>query len=160
VELGCGTGVNSLWLARHGFQVTGVDISREAIRRARRRAQVAGLPVRFLVADLTAPGVLRGPYDFFFDRGCYHAVRRADGLAYFHVLEQSTRPGTIGLVLLGNAAEPEDPVGPPVLQEAAVRAEWGQLFEIVSLRPFRFDARRPEDRRYLGWSCLVKRRSP
>jgi hypothetical protein len=37
--------------------------------------------------------------------------------------------------------------------------EWGRPFEIVPLRPFRFDARRPGEKRYLGWSCLLRRRS-
>lgn len=35
LELGCGSGVNSHWLAREGGRVTGIDISGEALARAR-----------------------------------------------------------------------------------------------------------------------------
>jgi SAM-dependent methyltransferase len=159
VELGCGTGASSIWLARRGFRVTGVDLSPVAIRRARRRAREAGVSVRFVVADLTVSGVLDGRYDFFFDRGCYHAVRLADGPAYFRTLAAITSPGALGLVLLGNAAEAEDPPGPPVLTEHEVRTEWGRLGDIIHLRPFRFDAGLADPKRYLGWSCLVRRRN-
>ena len=57
---------------------------------------------------------------------------------------------------MGNAAEPEDAAGPPVLEAWQIRDEWSEWFDIIGLRPFRFDAR-PGDRRYLGWSCLVRK---
>lgn len=39
VDVACGLGQNALWLARHGYQVLGVDISHVALQRARRRAR-------------------------------------------------------------------------------------------------------------------------
>lgn len=157
VEIGCGTGSNAVWLASRGFEVTAVDLSPLAIRLARRRARAAGVAVNFLVADVTDPAFAPGRFDFFFDCGCYHAVRLADGPGYLRFVERVTRPGAFGLVLLGNAAEPEDEVGPPVLNEGQVRAEWGRRFDILHLRPFRFDPRRQGEKRYLGWSCWVRR---
>jgi len=157
LEAGCGTGGNAVWLASRGFDVVAVDLSRVALRRARRCAAAAGVGVRFVAADLTDAALsLGGPFDFFFDRGCYHAVRLADGPAYLRTLRRLTRPGALGLVLMGNAAEPEDAVGPPVLTEAEVRAEWGSTFDLVRLRAFRFDPSH-DNKRYLGWSCLVRR---
>ena len=35
VDLGCGTGLNAIYLVRHGWEVTGVDGAAAAIRRAR-----------------------------------------------------------------------------------------------------------------------------
>jgi SAM-dependent methyltransferase len=139
VELGCGTGSNAVWLARQGFDVTAVDLSSLAVERARRRAEEAGVPVRFLVADvLQPPEDLVGPFDFFFDRGCYHVVRRDDVRAYLATLQRLTQPGSVGLVLAGNATEAHDP-GPPVVSEEEIRAELGSLFEVLRLRAFRFD---------------------
>jgi SAM-dependent methyltransferase len=158
VDLGCGTGASAVWLARQGFDVTGVDPSPLPVRRARRRAARAGVAVRFVAGDLTRPGVMAGPYDFFFDGGCYHAVRLADAGAYLRALERITRPGSLGLVLTGNAAEPEEDDGPPVLEAWQIRAELGAVFDIVELHPFRFEALRWGGRRYLGWSCLLRRR--
>ena len=157
VDFGCGTGASAVWLARQGFRVTAVDLSSWAIRRARRRAAAAEVEVDFRIGDMTAPGLVCGPCEFFFDGGCYHAVRRANAAGYFRAVEQITRPRAWGLVLAGNAAEPEDEDGPPVLEEWEIRQEWGQGFDIVQLRPFRFDPPRGGGKRYLGWSCVLRK---
>ena len=51
LDLSCGPGVNSLWLAQQGWRVTGVDWSKAAIAQARRAASELGLAVTFEVAD-------------------------------------------------------------------------------------------------------------
>jgi SAM-dependent methyltransferase len=43
LDLGCGEGADAIWLARRGWHVTGVDVSRIALERAAAAAQVAGL---------------------------------------------------------------------------------------------------------------------
>jgi len=157
LELGCGTGASAVWLAQQGFAVTALDLSPLAIDQARQRADEAGVAVRFLVADVMRPSAeLTGFFDFFFDRGCYHVVRREDVGAYLETLRRLTHPGTVGLVLTGNAREPHTP-GPPVVTEQQIRVELGSLFEIVQLREFRFDQVEADGTRFLGWSCLVRR---
>jgi SAM-dependent methyltransferase len=157
VELGCGTGTNAVWLAQQGFDVTALDLSAEAIGRARQRAAAAGVAVRFLTADVLDPPELGGLFAFLFDRGCYHTVRRIDTDRFLRTLERITAPGTLGLVLTGNAKEVMDP-GPPVVSEEEIRAELGQVFEIVWLREFRFDQLAGSTARPLAWSCFVRRR--
>ena len=111
------------------------------------------------VADvLNPPTQLVGPFDFFFDRGCYHVVRRDDVTAYLKTLRRLTRAGSLGLVLTGNAREPHQP-GPPVLTEEQIRQEVGRLFEIVQLREFRFDQVEADGSRFLGWSCFLRRKA-
>src|SRR5260370_14518015 len=53
LDLGCGTGTNSIYLARHGWETTGVDFVPRAIAQARRKAAAAGASPRFLVGDVT-----------------------------------------------------------------------------------------------------------
>lgn len=57
VDLGCGTGSLSVVLAELGYRVVGVDVSREMIRRGRRKAEAVGAPATFHLADATAPPV-------------------------------------------------------------------------------------------------------
>ncbi|HZU34891.1 MAG TPA: class I SAM-dependent methyltransferase [Gemmataceae bacterium] len=158
LELGCGTGTNAVWLARHGFRVTAVDLSHQAIAQARRKAALAAVTVDFRVGDLADPTLLTGPFDFFFDCGCYGATRRVDAAGYLRTLARVLRPGAHGLLLVGNAHEPEDAVGPPVMSEAQLYRELEPGFTLMRLRPFRFDAR-PRGKRYLGWACLLRRRN-
>ncbi len=77
LEVGCGTGTNALWLAKHGFDVLGVDLSPLAIDRARARMSDGSRAGRFEVLDFLKDPP-EGPFDFVFDRGCFH-VRRVRG---------------------------------------------------------------------------------
>src|SRR6185312_2198551 len=48
LELGCGTGTNSVWLAQQGFEVTGIDLAPLAVEKAEQRARAAGVEVQFV----------------------------------------------------------------------------------------------------------------
>lgn len=55
LDLGCGEGGDSIWLARRGWQVTGVDISTTALARSESAARRIGIPggqIRWLAGDL------------------------------------------------------------------------------------------------------------
>jgi SAM-dependent methyltransferase len=157
LELGCGTGSNSVWLAQHGFEVTGVDVAPLAVERAEERARGAGVKVQFVVADVLDMPELNGPFEFFFDRGCYHAVRRVAPAQYAPAAARQVAAGGRGLILAGNAREPHDP-GPPVVTEEQIRDELGLAFRILDLHEFRFDEVPGVPERFLGWSCVVEKR--
>jgi methyl halide transferase len=157
LELGCGTGTNSVWLAQQGFEVTGIDLAPLAVERAEKRAHAAGVQVHFAVADVLDLPDLGGPFAFFFDRGCYHAVRRIAPQKYAPAVARQLASGGRGLILAGNACEPHDP-GPPVVTEEQIRDELGLAFQILDLHEFRFDEAPNIPERFLGWSCLVEKR--
>jgi hypothetical protein len=54
LDIGTGRGVWGVQLARRGWQVTGVDMVEKALRRARERAEEAGVDLRLLQGDVTA----------------------------------------------------------------------------------------------------------
>ncbi|MBL8797283.1 MAG: class I SAM-dependent methyltransferase [Planctomycetia bacterium] len=158
LDLGCGSGIHSVWLAQQGFEVTGLDLSPLAIDLARQRAAAAGVRVEFLARDLLAPGSLGTTYEFFLDRGCYHIVRKLDRTAYLRNVANWTAPGALGLVLTGNAREPQSP-GPPVVTEEEFRAEWSGAFDVLWLREGRFDpGPRDTGPPPLAWAGLLRRR--
>src|SRR5258708_37478437 len=51
LDIGCGTGTTSLYLAEKGWQVVGVDFIPAAIRMVRRKAQQAGQRIAFHIGD-------------------------------------------------------------------------------------------------------------
>ncbi|MCL1692405.1 MAG: methyltransferase domain-containing protein [Actinomycetia bacterium] len=53
LDLGCGQGRNSFWLASRGFTVTGLDLSPVAIEQAAAVAEEFGVDVSFESVDLT-----------------------------------------------------------------------------------------------------------
>ena len=56
LDIGCGTGHDAIYCARHGWTVTGVDAVGRALRAARLNAGQAGADIRFLHADIASPG--------------------------------------------------------------------------------------------------------
>jgi SAM-dependent methyltransferase len=93
LDLGCGTGTNSLYLARHGWGVVGVDLAATAVRQARHKAKEAGLAVDFYTADVTRLDFLEPPFDFALDIGCFHALDDQGWVRYRDQLLRLLRPG-------------------------------------------------------------------
>jgi len=56
VSIADGEGRNSVWLAELGLEVTGIEISAVAIEKARHLAAARKINVRFIQADMLAPG--------------------------------------------------------------------------------------------------------
>jgi ubiquinone/menaquinone biosynthesis C-methylase UbiE len=63
VDLGCGTGSQTLLLASAGHEVVGVDYSPKMIEAARSKAAGAGMDARFEVADAASPGLPPETFD-------------------------------------------------------------------------------------------------
>lgn len=98
LDLGCGTGSQSLYLARHGLNVVGVDFSSTAIARARDQARRAGLSVDFQMADVTRLEFLREPFDLVLDLGCFHGLDAAGRARCVRNLARLTRAGSVFLL--------------------------------------------------------------
>jgi len=51
IDIGCGTGRHTIELTKRGYNVTGVDLSENQIKRAREKAQEAGVTIDFQIQD-------------------------------------------------------------------------------------------------------------
>jgi SAM-dependent methyltransferase len=74
LDLGCGSGIWGIELARRGWQVTGVDLVKKALVRGEHRVRDAGVDVRLVQGDVTelrASGVGDG-YRLVLDTGTFH----------------------------------------------------------------------------------------
>ena len=71
LDVGCGLGTQSIYLAERGFAVDGIDFQENALARARTRASAASANCRFEWADVTQASS-RDPYDLIIDHGCFH----------------------------------------------------------------------------------------
>lgn len=93
LDLGCGTGTNAITLAKHGWKVTGVDFSAKAIKRARQKANAAGVKVEFIVGDVADLSLLNGPYDYALDIGCLLSLSSKAREGYAKGLKRLVKPG-------------------------------------------------------------------
>jgi len=82
IDLGCGTASNAIFLAQHGFDVTGADYSPAAIALCQERGAAAGVAVRWIQDDLTNLQHVAGPFDLLVDWGVYDDLSLEDRRAY------------------------------------------------------------------------------
>lgn len=126
VDIGCGTGTQSVWLAKEGFDVVGVDVVNKPITRARRRAAEAGVDARFFVADAAGSTPDLGePFSLLLDYGCLHSVPGAvrDGLVRTYA--RYAAPGARLLLFAFAARRGPGPGGAsPEELERRLGAEW------------------------------------
>ncbi|MEK6918570.1 MAG: class I SAM-dependent methyltransferase [Nanoarchaeota archaeon] len=64
LDVGCGEGYNSIFLAKHGFDVTGIDFSRKAINYSKENSTRSGTKVNFKVMDALNIGQMNETFDF------------------------------------------------------------------------------------------------
>jgi len=157
LDIGCGTGEDSVWLARQGFAATGCDISKTAITRAKEKAALAKVDCTFHTADFLEDRLPGLPFDFAFDRGCLHCIKDGSDRRRFaeKVADHLTEAG-LWLSLIGNADEPEREVGPPQLPAGEVAAAVESRFEILSLEAGHFGS--GQDHPPRAWICLMRKR--
>src|SRR5215813_7054580 len=78
LDLGTGSGIWAIELAKRGWQVTGVDIVDKALQRARDRVARAGVDIRLVRGDVTAlraAGIGSG-FRLVLDTGTFHDLKR------------------------------------------------------------------------------------
>jgi SAM-dependent methyltransferase len=95
LDLGCGTGDNSIYLAKHGWQVTGVDFVAKAVEKARAKAEANKLTVNFARADVTrlsSEGVGTN-FGLIVDNGCLHGMSPEDRNTYVREVTAVAAPG-------------------------------------------------------------------
>ena len=98
LDLGCGTGTNVITLAQHGWQVSGVDYVKRAVRQARLKAHRAGVSAEFFANDVTKLDYIHGVFDLVLDIGCFHSLNTAEKQAFLDNLTRLTDPGSYYLL--------------------------------------------------------------
>ncbi|MCK4656941.1 MAG: methyltransferase domain-containing protein [candidate division Zixibacteria bacterium] len=83
VDLGCGAGNYAVWLTQQGFEVTGIDISKEAVGHAEKLAAQAAVSCHFAVCDLLGDvSGYHGSFDLAIDWEVLHHIFPKDRPQY------------------------------------------------------------------------------
>lgn len=99
VELGCGTGYVSAWMARRGARVSAIDVSAGQLATARRLAGEHGVDIRFEEGNAEALPFADGAFDFAISE--YGAAIWCDPQVWLREAWRVLRPGG-QLVFLGH----------------------------------------------------------
>ena len=137
LDIGCGLGDNAVYLARNGYQVTGLDISPTALKTADQRAKDAGVDVKFAVADSTKLDGYTDAFDTVIDSGMFHCLDDDGRRSYAAAVHRATRPGATLLLSCFSDANPvgEEWPRPAVSEETLRDVLGGAGWDIASLEP-------------------------
>ena len=97
LDIGGGPGRNALFLARHGFAVTVVDISTVGLQRATADAAADNLPIIAIIGDITKLG-LKDDYDVIIMTYVLHLIDTTAATNLITDIQAHTKPN--GLVLI------------------------------------------------------------
>lgn len=133
LDLGCGSGWDTIGLDRAGYDATGVDISPAAVDIAGERAAEHGSKARFMVGDVRRLDLPDSHFDLLTDRGCFHHFGPEDRTSYVAQAARLLRPG--GLLFLRGSRIDSFPFK-PVTQTEIDRHFAPSEFEAGDIHPF------------------------
>lgn len=137
VELGCGTGYVSGWMARRGARVTALDVSAQQLATAKRLAAQHGAAITFLNANAEDTGLPDASFDFAISE--YGAAIWCDPARWLPEAWRLLRPGG-ALVFLGNhplvlACTPENGAPTEARLHRPYKGMWGADWRQVEIDP-------------------------
>lgn len=156
LDIGCGTGNNVIWLQQQGFKATGVDSNAIAMERARKKAEEAKVDCTLYQLDFLDNDIPGAPFDFVFDRGCFHHFRENRLHEFTKRCSLLLNRGGLWLSLAGSADETREGPGPPQLSAQQIVNAAEPHFEILSLVASYFDTDQKIPAK--NWVCLMKKR--
>jgi SAM-dependent methyltransferase len=132
LDVGCGAGVYSIWLAEQGMEATGIDLFPEAIRMARERAEKHGVKVDLVCGDLFSWSTAQR-FDLVFDSGCLHSLVGGGPRMYKQQLLRWLAPN--GDYVLGHWGKRHafdwNPIGPRRRSQAMIQRLFAPELELV-----------------------------
>jgi SAM-dependent methyltransferase len=112
LELGCGLGRFSAYLAEQGIQATGIDFSKVAVEKANHRLEGKARKPTFLVGDVTNLEILHEPFDVAFDIGCFHCLKEFGQQKYAQETSRLLKPGSPLLIWALDSSPSDIKLGP------------------------------------------------
>jgi len=100
LDVGCGYGRLAIPLAERGYDVTGLDISPNLLRAARREAGRRRVAVRFDAGSMTAVPYPDAGFEVVLSlwSAFYELLENAEQVAALHEMHQVLMPGGIGVI--------------------------------------------------------------
>jgi len=107
IDIGCGEGFYSIYLASKKFDVTGIDISKRAIQYAKGNAASRGVNVCFVAMDIANLEQLNKKFDFVLEWGLMHHIMPSQRRKYVEDIADLLNKGGKYLSACFNEQSPE-----------------------------------------------------
>jgi ubiquinone/menaquinone biosynthesis C-methylase UbiE len=98
LDVCCGAGTNTVYLAQKGFEVTAMDISTKALEYAKKKAEQASVKINFMLQSFVDLPFGDAEFDFVFDMGCFHHVEVEDRHNFIRGVHRVLKNGGVYLL--------------------------------------------------------------
>lgn len=142
LDVGCGRGENAIMLAKNGFDVTGIDLVKDAIADANSKAIERHVKVNFVVGDVLKMDRLfrEGEFDTVIDSGLFHVMTDEERPVFARQVHSVLRTGGKYFMLCFSDKEPAG-YGPRRVSKAEIEQTFTPLFNIIYIKDTTFDSR-------------------
>lgn len=152
LDICCGTGTEAIYLAKNGFEVSAIDISKEAIKIAQNKAREAKVKVDFRVGNVLELPFQNDSFGFVSDRGCFHVFAPEYRKWFADEIHRVMKRGGIYLLRCFSEKEPGG-WGPCRISKQEITDTFSN-FEISSIEDVTLHGRKGSHK---GYKCLMRK---
>jgi len=98
LDIGAGRGRNSFYLARHGFDVTAVELSQVGAEKLKQRAEKEGLNIDVINSDIDESGQLTNKFEVIISSYMLHHLLRERAKKLLENIKNQTAPGGVNAI--------------------------------------------------------------
>lgn len=142
LDIGCGRGDNAIMLAMNGFDVTGIDLVKDAIADAKAKAIEHHVKVNFVVGDVLKLDQLfnEDEFNIVIDSGLFHVMTDEERPVFVKQVHRVLKVGGKYFMLCFSDKEPEG-YGPRRISKAEIESTFTPFFEIIYIKDAAFYSR-------------------
>jgi cyclopropane fatty-acyl-phospholipid synthase-like methyltransferase len=147
LDVGCGTGENSLYFASLGHNVEGVDFSPRAIKKAQEKAKKRQIEnVNFAVLDaLQLSKLSEEKFDNVIDCGLFHTFTDLDCVKFVKGLHSVLKQDGTYFMLCFSDLEPTEWGGPRRVSQKEIRENFADGWKVNYIKEARFESNFHDD---------------
>lgn len=139
LDVGCGTGENSIFLSRYGTETWGIDSASLAIEKAKLKAQERGAKVNFLVGDAFRLDKLGTKFDTIVDCGLFHIFSDKERPLFTKSVRSALEANGTYFMLAFSTKEPPGWGGPRRVSEEEIREVFKRGWKVNYIRDCRLE---------------------
>ena len=156
LDIGCGTGENSLFFAEKGYKVTGIDFSPKAIQIAKQKATERGLKVEFFVYDALNLISLKRTFDTAIDCGLFHTFSDPGRETYIKNKATVLKKNSKFFVLCFSDKGQNLFGGPRRISKDEINMSFKDNWEILSIKESFFETQLSNTKNH-AWLATIKK---
>ncbi|OGU17649.1 MAG: hypothetical protein A2X61_02205 [Ignavibacteria bacterium GWB2_35_12] len=137
LDLGTGPGTQAIELSKLGFNVTATDVSKSAIKEAKKLTK----DINFFVDDILDTKI-KNKFDLILDRGCFHTIEPSDRKRYINNIKMMLNKNGLLLLKCFSDSEPDTGTGPHRISESMLNDLFTKDFLIEKINHTEFRGKR------------------